>query len=259
MRGLLKDKIESLESMKQYPKKISYSGKLELLNRKRVSIVGIRRPLPYTKSVTFNLAQKLSQRGVCVVSGGAMGVDAIAHEGAKSANTIAVLPNGLDHKYPQINKKLLADIETNGLLLSLFEDDFKATPWSFVVRNELVVALGDVLIVTEAELESGSMRSIEFALNMNKEIYVLPHRLGESSATNWLLSENKAKAIYNIDEFVTNICGCVIQNRAEDEFMLFCKKNPLLNEAIELYGERVYEAELEGIIKIEQGKILLIS
>jgi DNA processing protein len=245
--------------MKRYPQKISYSGRTELLKRKKVSIVGTRRPLAYTKSATFDLAQKLAYNGVCVVSGGAMGVDAIAHSGAKSANTIAVLPNGLDHKYPHINKNLLLDIENNGLLLSQFEDDFKATPWSFVVRNELVVALGDVLIVIEAELESGSMRSIEFALEMQKEIYVLPHRLGESGATNWLLSENKAKAIYSIDAFVSMISGGVIQNRPEDDFIHFCKKNPLLDKAIELYGERVYEAELEGIIKIEQGKIMLIS
>jgi len=91
---------------------------------------------------------------------------------------MTVLPCGINIKYPAINKNLLCDIEKQGLLLSQFKKDFKATPWSFVVRNELVVALGDVLIVAEAQLSSGSMRSVEFALKMNKDIFVLPHRVG---------------------------------------------------------------------------------
>ena len=192
MRGLIEQPIESLKNMKKYPSQLSFSGNLELLQRKKVSLVGTRRPLAYTKTATLTLAQKLTRQGICIVSGGAMGVDALAHSGAGFCNTIAVLPNGLDHKYPAINKNLLTSIEKEGLLLSQFDNAFKATPWSFVVRNELVVALGEILVVTEAELQSGSMRSIEFALEMGKEIYVLPHRAGESSATNWLLSQKKS-------------------------------------------------------------------
>ena len=60
---------------------------------------------------------------------------------------------------------------------------------NFVVRNELVVALGDILVVTEADLDSGSMCSVEYALKMGKEIFVLPQRLGESLGTNQLLNE----------------------------------------------------------------------
>jgi len=203
------------------------------------------------------LSLALSKAGICIVSGGAMGVDAIAHNGAKSSNTIAVLPNGLNHKYPAINKNLLSSIEEEGLILSQFDDDFKATSWSFVVRNELVVALGNVLIVSEAELGSGSMRSIEFALEMGKKIYVLPHRIGESSATNRLLQDGKAEAIYDIANFVTEISGVTYKDKIEDEFIEFCKTSPTYDEAIAKYGEKLFESELDGVIEIRQGRVFV--
>ena len=158
--------IPALESMKKYPEALFYKGNLALLQRPKVSIVGTRRPSSYTRKFTYMLAQALAKRGVCIVSGAAMGVDAIAHEGAGVENTIAVAANGLDIRYPVVNQKLIEAIENNGLMLSQFKDNFRATGWSFVVRNELVVALGDILIVTEADLGSGSMRSVEYALKM---------------------------------------------------------------------------------------------
>ena len=141
--------------------------------------------------------------------------------------------------------------------MSQFDDDFKATSWSFVVRNELVVALGNVLIVSEAELGSGSMRSIEFALEMGKKIYVLPHRIGESSATNRLLQDGKAEAIYDIANFVTEISGVTYKDKIEDEFIEFCKTSPTYDEAIAKYGEKLFESELDGVIEIRQGRVFV--
>ena len=251
---LIDFEIDELQYMHKKPKNIWYSGNSELLFKKKVSIVGTRRPNSYTKDYTYKLASTLAKRGVVIVSGAAMGVDAIAHRGAGAKNTIAVMANGLDIKYPAVNKNLIEDIEREGLLLSFFEPGFKATKWSFVLRNELVVALGDILIVSEADLNSGSLRSVEYALEMNKEIYVLPHRLSDSLGTNNLLKEGLAKAIYDIDEFA-NRFGKLEQK--EDEFLKFISLNPTLDEALEKFGQRVYEAELEGIINIENGKCYL--
>lgn len=254
----IENKISELSSMKSYPSQLFYDGNLELLKSKKVSIVGTRKPSQYSRLLTHQLSSSLSKVGVCVVSGGAMGIDAISHKGAGSSNTIAVLPCGVDIKYPAVNKNLLSDIQTNGLLLSQFDLGFRATPWSFVVRNELVVALGDVLVVAEAELGSGSMRSVEFALKMGKEIFVFPQRLGESSATNGLLQEGKAKAIYDIEEFVSRFGAVEISHAKSDEFLEYCKTNPTYEEAIKKYPDRVFEAELSGEIKIENGKVIVL-
>ncbi len=168
--NLVQEKIIELSSMKNYPSELFYEGDLGLLKKLKISIVGSRKPSKYSRIMIQKLSSLLSKKGICIVSGGAMGVDAVAHSSAGSSNTIAVLPCGINLRYPSINKKLLDDIQKNGLLLSQFDPDFKATPWSFVVRNELVVALGDVLVVGEAELNSGTMRSVEFALKMKKKI-----------------------------------------------------------------------------------------
>lgn len=255
---LVQDIITELSQMKSYPKEIYYNGNLELLKSTKISIVGSRRPSKYSKEMTHKLASNLSKHHICVVSGGAMGIDAVAHMGAGSSNTISVLPCAIEIKYPAVNKNLLADIQKNGLLLSQFSEGFRATPWSFVVRNELVVALGDVLVVAEAELGSGSMRSIEFALKMGKEIFVFPQRVGESNATNLLLKNGKAKAIYDIEEFVSQF-AVGDTNAKIDEFLSYCNTNPTYDEALSQYPERIFEAELGGDIEIRNGKVFLIQ
>ena len=257
--GKLFDNIKELSSMKKYPSTLSFSGNTQLLKKTKISIVGTRKPSKYSREFTQKLASKLSKHNICVVSGAAMGIDAIAHQGAGSSNTIAVLPCGIDIKYPSVNKNLIESIEKNGLLLSQFEDGFKSRPWSFVTRNELVVALGEVLVVCEAELDSGSMRSVEFALEMGKDIFVLPQRLGESSATNELLKSGRAKAIYDIDEFVSKFSN--IESSSDvvlDEFLEYCKTNPTYEESIKRYPDRIFEAELNGDIAIRNAKVYLL-
>lgn len=249
--------IRELEAMKRYPDPLFYKGDLALLQRPKVSVVGTRSPSVYTQNFTYTLSRALAKRGVSVVSGAAMGVDAIAHKGAGEENTIAVAANGLDIRYPAVNRKLIEAIESRGLLLSQFDEGFKATGWSFVVRNELVVALGEILIVTEADLDSGSMRSVEYALKMGKEIYVCPHRLGESQGTNTLLAEGKAKPIYEIETFASRFGRSVSGEVPKDAFFYFCQTSPTFDAALERFGKRVYEAELEGVITIQNGIVRL--
>ena len=246
--------IKELENMKKYPNELFYIGNINLLQKQKVSIVGTRRPISYTKNFTFSLTQKLSAAGICIVSGAAMGVDAIAHSAA--TNTIAVVANGLDIRYPAVNKKLITNIEKDGLVLSSYAEGVTSKPYHFVYRNEIVVALGDILIVTQADRKSGSLRSVEFALKQGKEIYVLPHRLGESDGTNDLLKEGLAKPIYDIDEFVSNF-GDVKTTHEKDEFLEFVKNYPTYDKAVAKFGEKVFEYELLGKIKVTNGIIFI--
>jgi len=241
-------------SLKTLPEKLFYKGHPSLLNARKVSIVGSRKAYAYSRQVSTRLASELSKRGVCVVSGGAMGIDAVVHEAA-FPNTIAVLANGLDIIYPKVNKKLLAKICEEGLLLSEYEDGTKARAYSFVHRNRLVVALGEVLVVAQADLNSGSMRSVEFALEMGKKIYVLPHRFGESEATMQLLDEGKAELITNIKAFADNFGE--VQEEG-DSFLHFCSSFVTYEEALAFDCEKLFEYELSGKIKILNGKVIVI-
>lgn len=86
----IQEHIAELASMKNYPAELFYSGNTELLKSKKVSVVGSRKPSSYSKTQTHRFCNELSKRGVCIVSGGAMGIDAISHKAAGSSNTIAV-------------------------------------------------------------------------------------------------------------------------------------------------------------------------
>ena len=244
-----------LDILKKPPKELYHVGNLELLKSKKVSIVGTRRPISYTKEMTHKLSQGLVRAGICIVSGAAMGVDGIAHKGA-FPHTIAVMPNSLDYKYPSVNKTLIENIYKNSLALSEYEIGYKATKYSFVIRNRIVVALGDFLIITQADENSGTMRSAQIALELGKKIFVLPHRLGESKGTQKLLKEGQAEPIHDIDEFLSQFSNKV--NESSDEFLEFCKNSPSLSESLKKYGDKVYEYELYGKIKIENLKLHLI-
>jgi len=233
------------------PSKLFYVGKENFLEKRLVSIVGTRRPSNYTKEWTAKLAKALKDVGVYTVSGGAMGVDAIVHQNS-FPSTISVLANSLDFFYPAVNQKLLSRIYENSLAISEYERDFKARPYTFVHRNRLVVALGECLIVTEADENSGSLRSVEFALEMGKKIYVLPHRLGESKGTQKLLEDGLAEPIYNIFTFISQF-GNIIE--PTDEVINFCLKTPSLDEALKTFGSKIYEYELEGKITIKNLKV----
>lgn len=249
--------IDELASMKKYPDELFYIGNTELLKKRKVSIIGTRRPNSYTKEFTYKLASKLSKADICIVSGAAMGVDSIAHQGASANNTIAVVANGLDIRYPSINKNLIIDIERNGLMLSSYKENEKAKNYTFVLRNEIVVSLSEFLIVTEADINSGSLTSINYALKMGKPIYTIPHRINESLGTQKLIKEGLIKIIYDIDEFIENICG-VKNIKIEDEVIEYCKNNPSYESAISKYPNKIFEYELEGKIKIENGKVIVI-
>lgn len=250
--------IDELDSMKKYPEEIFYIGNTELLKNKKVSIVGTRKPSPYSRQFTHTISSELSKNGITIVSGAAMGIDAVAHNGAGADNTIAVAGTGLDIRYPAVNKKLIMEIEQKGLMLSMFKQNTPSKRYNFPLRNELVVALGDVLIVSEADEKSGTMRSVEYALKMGKSIYVLPHRLGESLGTQKLLKENLAAPIYDIDDFIKTICGDqVTTSKNEDPILDYFKTNPIYDEAIVKYPNETFEYELNGTISIINGKVVV--
>ena len=184
-----------------------------------------------------------------------MGVDAIAH-GASNNNTIAVVANSLDIRYPAVNKNLIQKIEQNSLILSTYKATTKARAYTFVHRNEIVVALADIVIITQADLNSGSLTSAKYAIKMNKPIYVLPHRIGDSDGTNELLQNGDAKAIYNIDDFLKEL-GIKKEQSIKDEFLKYCSSNPTYDEAILKYNSKVFEYELLGKIEIKDGRIYL--
>jgi len=217
-----------------------YEGNIELIKKPKIAIVGSRRASKYTKETTFLLAKKLSKK-YTIISGGALGVDTEAHKGA-FPNTIFVSPSSLDIIYPKANENLIKNIYKDALAISEYEKNYKPYKYTFLERNRIIVDLAEIVIITEASMKSGSMRSFEWAKKFNKKVYVIPHRLNESNGTNYLAKTYQAEVIWDIDEF----CEYLGINSKE--------KILSLNEALKLYGDTLYEMELEGKVEIKNGK-----
>jgi DNA processing protein len=247
--------IKKLQSLKNKPKNLYYIGNTKLLTKPIVAIVGSRKANQYAKRVTYELANELAKRGVVVVSGAAMGIDALAHKGAGEKNTIAVVANGLDIRYPKVNAPLIQAIENHGLVLSAYEEGFYARPWCFVARNEIVVALADAVVIAHADSKSGSMVSAKLATKMQKELFVLPHRIGESEGTNELANNGEAKVIYDLELFCDRF-GKVTQS--EDAVIAFAKTHPSYDEAVAKFGDVIFEYELGGKIQIKEGRVIAL-
>jgi len=244
--------IKELNKMKKYPNEIFYKGNIDFIKKRKVSIVGTRKPNSYTKQFTYKIAKELSKRGIIIVSGAAIGVDAISHSAAGEDNTIAVVANGLDIKYPAINSKLITAIENNGLVISTYKDGTKPKKYTFVHRNELVVALGEILIVTQADEKSGTLTSINYALEMGKKVYTIPHRLNESLGTQKLIAQGLIEPIYNLEKFLDSF-GII--SKEHNELDAYINSFPLYEDALKKYDNKIYELELEGKIIIENGYI----
>lgn len=183
---------QKLLALKKPPYVLFYKGDISLLKTASVSIVGSRRATAYASAWTKKFTSLLVS-DYTIVSGLALGIDAIAHKSALAAGgkTIAVLGCGIDYIYPYQNRELFLEIEKSGLIISEFYGNLKPKPYYFPYRNRLVAALGQALYVMQAGLRSGTLTSASEALELNRDIYVLPYPLDcpEGIGCNILIQE----------------------------------------------------------------------
>src|SRR5207249_9854011 len=139
------------------------------------------------------LAGALARAGACVVSGMALGIDAIAHRAALEVNgrTIAVLGTGVDIAYPRAHRGLHAEIVARGLVLSELPPGAHSHGGSFPLRNRIIAALAKVTIVVEAPEGSGALITSERALDLNRTVAAVPGPIDspQSEGTNKLIRE----------------------------------------------------------------------
>lgn len=152
-------------------------GRLDLLARPAVAVVGSRHPSPQGRDNAYAFAKALSQAGVTVVSGLALGVDGAAHEGALDGglgSTIAVVGTGLDRVYPKAHQALAHRLAEQGLLLSEFTLGTQPLQANFPKRNRVVAALTRGTLVVEAAVQSGSLITARLAAEMGREVLAIP-------------------------------------------------------------------------------------
>lgn len=193
-----------LNQIAQPPWVLYAKGRLELLERPIVAIVGTRLPTAYGRETTAKLAQELSDAGLTVVSGLARGIDSRAHEAALggAGSTIAVLPTPIDTCYPPQNLSLFRSLGERGLLLSETPLGTKLHPGQFHQRNRIIAGLACATIVVEGARKSGSMITAKFACENDRELFAVPGPISspKSEGPNVLIQEEKARILTNVED-----------------------------------------------------------
>ncbi len=163
-----------LRALDPPPPVISVLGRVDLLHRPCVAIIGSRNASAIGQRFAGNLATELGRAGYTVVSGLARGIDSAAHHGALSTGTVAVLGGGVDHIYPRENTELHARMAEIGTIVSESPLGYRATARDFPRRNRIISGLSRGVVVIEAAERSGTLITARYALEQNREVMAAP-------------------------------------------------------------------------------------
>ncbi|GGH39411.1 DNA-processing protein DprA [Microbacterium album] len=172
-----------------------------------IAIVGARAATPYGEHVAGMLAGELAERGVCVVSGGAYGVDGVSHRAALGAGgpTIAFVAGGADRVYPAAHAHLFARIAERGAVVSEVPPGVAPTKWRFLQRNRLIAAVSGATVVVEAGRRSGSLNTAGHAAALGRPLGAVPGPV--TSAT----SEGSHRLLREFDAMCITSCADALE------------------------------------------------
>lgn len=181
-------------------------GDLELLRRAGVAIVGARAATGYGEHVAMEFSAGLCARDVVVVSGGAYGIDGMAHRAALASGgtTIAVLAGGIDRFYPSGHEALLTRVVEQGLVISEMPCGSAPTKWRFLQRNRLIAALSEATVVIEAGRRSGALSTARHAHDMGRAVGVVPGPItsAASAGCHAALREDPVTCVTSVSEIM---------------------------------------------------------
>lgn len=236
------------------PKAIYVRGSLPKKRVPTVAIVGTRKPTAYGREVASRVASELASKGIVVVSGLALGVDAIAHQATLEASgaTVAVLPNSVDQIYPRTNRDL-ADriIQSGGAILSEYEPPTEFATWNLLARNRIVSGLSDAVVIVEAASRSGTLATAAHALDQGKTIFAVPGNITSplSAGCNKLIKQG-AYPLTSVEDVLEVIAPDIL----EPQTRLALGSNALESKIIELLGSGIRDGdELQQAAKVDSA------
>lgn len=274
IRKLARESLPSrIMEIPDAPEHLYIAGKLPPEHLKNLVIVGSRKHSPYGKQVVKDIVAGLAGYPINIVSGLALGIDALAHEEAlrHGMYATAFVGSGLSPQvlHPQTNLRLAEKIiESGGCLISEYEPEFKATQYSFPQRNRLKAAYAHAVLIIEAEEKSGTLITARLALDYNRDVFAVPGSIynATSKGTNWLLSQGahpvtsaddvlrylgfetgKKPARSDISEEENVIMDILREPMTRDEIIRNC------NGTTEEINTLLMKMELRGLIQEEAG------
>ena len=198
---------QALKEIYDPPISLYVKGNIEKLNNKNIGIVGCRECTTYGKKSAEYFAYNLSKQNINIVSGLAKGIDSYAHLGSlNTGNTIAVLGNGLDMIYPKENLELANEIvKRGGTIISEYPCGTKPDKMKFPARNRIISGISSGIIVIEAKEKSGTLITVDFALEQGREVFVVPGNINSinSVGTNDLIKQG-ARLVTTYEDVTKN-------------------------------------------------------
>ncbi|MCL2758083.1 MAG: DNA-protecting protein DprA [Alphaproteobacteria bacterium] len=196
-----------IKRAKNHPQIITVRGNLETLKRPAVGMVGTRHATGAGMGFVQGLARAFAENGYAVASGMAMGTDTAAHTGAllsqSDSCTVAILAGGADYIWPLENERLYHQILERGAIISRMPVGYKPNRGDFLRRNRGIAAISEKLILGEADEKSGSMATVAFATEFERQVFAIPSHPSDSRSVgpNRLIKEGLATICTGIEDF----------------------------------------------------------
>lgn len=198
-----------LKEIDDAPPVLYVRGGLSAADEWAVAVVGTRRPTPYGRQVAEELSYQLASNRICIVSGLARGVDAIAHRAALEAGgrTVAVMACGLDIVYPPEHRKLAREIMEQGALISDYPLGTQPRGDFFPRRNRILSGLSLGVLVVEGDVKSGALITARCALDQDREVFAAPGSIfsPQSRGTNSLIQRGEAKLVLRVEDVLEEL------------------------------------------------------
>lgn len=268
----------SLKEIKNPPRQLFCLGDTSLLHSVSAAVVGSRKFTLYGKNVAAMIGRRFAESGVPVVSGLANGIDSFAHMGMLEADGkgIGVLGSGIKMMGPSRNRQLMLDlIDMGGLVISEYDPEMSAEPWTFPMRNRIISGLSRIVVVVEANYNSGALITAQHANEQGRIVYAVPGNINSqfSMGSNLLIRDGAVPLIV-IDDAIREL-GCEVQRGIEKRIKLGNDELRIINVIKKYNGVtpdvvanalnmRVSEVnaiitvmEIKGLVEIYCGKIHL--
>lgn len=206
------DYPQALLNIPDPPLLLYVKGRLDLLNRSSLAVVGSRSATPQGINNAEAFAKSLSDAGLCIISGMAHGIDAAAHRGALrgQGGSIAIIGTGLDIVYPAANRELAHALAQQGALVSEFPLGTPPLAANFPRRNRLISGMSLGCLVVEASLQSGSLITARLALEQGRDVFAIPGSIHapQSKGCHALLKQG-AKLVETAQDILEELGGMI--------------------------------------------------
>ncbi len=246
---------KALLEIPQPPEDLWIIGELPKENLIYLCVVGSRKFTSYGKEACEKIIAGLKGYPIAIVSGFAIGIDTISHKKAMQVGlkTLVFPGSGLSDEaiYPKTNVHLMKEVvQGGGCLISEFEPDFKATQWSFPMRNRLMAGISKSVLIIEAEEKSGTLITARLATEYNRDVLVVPGSISSPSSkgTNKLIKQGATPVTCSED--VLEALGFELKKDENKQAKLFADLSPEEKKVVALLHEPIPRDDLIRAMKM---------